>query len=178
MTPRHGGRWGVRIGRRSLARPSPRSSKNAGAPANAICAATHDAVDAELEKFFTTAFADLPEGADTPEEAQKVNEAMDAMFDEAITARFEEQIAEPRALGAPEGDAEALTALYDDFDNALDDYDSTPDDAVAGDEEAMEWHRERVCWSSLRRRQPTRPRLRTHRMRRAGRMTRDTLMPR
>jgi hypothetical protein len=131
MTPRHGGRWGVRIGRRSLARPSPRSSKNAGAPANAICAATHDAVDAELEKFFTTAFADLPEGANTPEEAQKVNEAMDAMFDEAITPRFEEQIAEPRALGAPEGDAEALTALYDDFDNAL-------DDPVAGDEQAME----------------------------------------
>jgi hypothetical protein len=95
-------------------------------------------VDAELEKFFTTAFADLPEGANTPEEAQKVNEAMDAMFDEAITPRFEEQIAELRALGAPEGDAEALTALYDDFDNPLDDYDSTLDDAVAGDEQAME----------------------------------------
>lgn len=108
------------------------------AEANVICTATNDVVNAEFEEFFMTTFADLPEGANTPEEAHTVIEAMDAMFDGAITPGFEEQIAELRALGAPQGDAEALTALYDDFDRAHDAYNATLDDAVAGDGDAME----------------------------------------
>jgi hypothetical protein len=108
------------------------------AEANAICAATNDVVNAEFEEFFMTTFADLPDGANTPEEAHTVVEAMDAMFDGAITPSLEEQIAELRALGAPDGDADALTALYDDFDRALYAYNATLDDAVAGDEDAME----------------------------------------
>jgi hypothetical protein len=108
------------------------------AQANAICATTNDVVDAEFEEFWATAFADLPDGSETAEEPQTVFEAMDAIFDDAITPSVEEQIAELRALGAPEGDAETLAALYDDLQIALEDYNSSLDDAVAGDADAME----------------------------------------
>ncbi len=72
-----------------------------------------------FEEFFETTFADLPEGANTLDEAQFVAEAWDVLFDDVVTPRLDEQMAELRALGAPEGDADLLAVLYDDVDRAL-----------------------------------------------------------
>jgi hypothetical protein len=108
--------------------------------ANAICTATNDDLEPLFDEFFTTTFADIDDDAQfTPEEQQMVADAFEAFSDEVLTPAIEAQIAELRALGAPEDDADLLADLLDDVDKALAEQAALIEAAAAGDPDGLEF---------------------------------------
>ena len=96
---------------------------------NAICEdanAKFDAINLE--------FANLPE-ASNPEEFA---EPLVADFVDQFTAVLEEQLADLRALAAPEGDEDLLAAIYDDLEAVLRAIPQLAAAAAAGDPAAIE----------------------------------------
>jgi len=99
------------------------------AQGNAIC----EDANAQFEAI-NLEFANLPD-ASTPEEFA---EPLAADFIDQFTAVLEEQLADLRALAAPEGDENLLAAIYDDLEAVLRAIPRLADAAATGDLAAIE----------------------------------------
>ncbi len=100
------------------------------AQANAICEDTN----AQLEAIFLESVADLPDEF-TPEDFAEV---LVGGFLDQFTAAIEEQLADLRALAAPEGDENLLASFYDEVEAVLGAINQLADAAAAGDPAAIE----------------------------------------
>ncbi|MCL1595296.1 MAG: hypothetical protein M3132_13185 [Actinomycetia bacterium] len=100
------------------------------AQANAICANTNT----QLEAVASETFADLPDEP-TPEE---IAEVLVDVFIDQFTAALEAQLADLRALAAPEGDANLLAAFFDEVEVVLAGINQVADAAATGDPAAIE----------------------------------------
>ena len=100
------------------------------AQANAICEDTYT----HLEAVFAESVADLP-AEFTPEEFADV---LVGGFLDQYTAAIEDQLADLRALAAPEGDEILLASFYDEVEAVLGAIDQLADAAAAGDPTAIE----------------------------------------
>ncbi len=100
------------------------------AQGNAICENTHT----HLEAIFAESVANLP-AEFTPEEFAEV--LVGGLLDQ-FTAAIEEQLADLRALAAPEGDEILLASFYDEVEAVLGAIKQLADAAAAGDPSAIE----------------------------------------
>ena len=100
------------------------------AQSNAICKDTNT----QFQAVFEDSVADLPDEF-TPEEFAEV--LVNGLLDQ-FTAAQEEQLADLRALAAPEGDEDLLASLYDEFETVLGEISQVADSAAAGDAAAIE----------------------------------------
>jgi hypothetical protein len=99
------------------------------AQGNAICE------DANAQfRAINSEFPDLPE----PSAAEEFAEPMVADFIDQFTAVLEEQLADLRALAAPEGDENLLAAIYDDLEAVMRAIRQLGAAAAAGDLDAIE----------------------------------------
>lgn len=99
------------------------------AQGNAIC----EDANAEFEAI-NLEFANLPD-ASNPEEFA---EPLMADFVDRVTAVLEEQLADLRALAAPEGDEDLLAAIYDELEVVVRAIPQLAAAAAAGDPAAIE----------------------------------------
>ena len=99
------------------------------AQANALC----EEANAQLEAV-QAEFDDLPEASDV----QAFADPVVADFVERFTAVLENQLADLRALAAPEGDEDLLAGIYDDLDVVARAIPELAAAAAAGDLDAIE----------------------------------------
>ena len=103
--------------------------------ANAICAASNAEIDAVEEEMGEAIEAEMAEAEEVPSLEEFAQ--MTSNLVSRTVPILEATVTDLRALPAPEGDEDTLTALYDDFEQVLADLSEQSAVLTTGDEAAI-----------------------------------------